>query len=50
MLNRTNDEEADTGILKLLEVLLSSERKAEEKKRILEEEFFIQTDTALEVR
>ena len=48
MLNRTNDEEADTGILKLLEVLLSSERKAEEKKRILEEEFFIQMDAALE--
>lgn len=44
----THDEEADTGILKLLEVLLSSERKAEEKKRILKEEFFIQMDAALE--
>lgn len=44
----THDEEADTGILKLLEVLLSSKRKAEEKKRILKEEFFIQMDSALE--
>lgn len=44
----THDEEADAGILKLLEVLLSSEREAEEKKRILEEEFLIEMNTALE--
>lgn len=44
----THDEEADTGVLKLLEVLLSSEREAEEKKRILEEEFLIEMNTALE--
>ena len=44
----THDDEADAGILKLLEVLLSSEREAEEKKRILEEEFLIEMNTALE--
>nr|WP_299320226.1 hypothetical protein [uncultured Blautia sp.] len=43
----TNDTNA-TGILKLLEVLLSSERKAEEKKRILQEDFVIKMTQELE--
>ena len=42
------ESEAETGILKLLEVLLSSEREAEEKKRILQEEFSIEMNTTLE--
>ena len=37
-----------TGILKLLEVLLSSERNAEEKKRILQEDFSIKMTQELE--
>ena len=37
-----------TGILKLLEVLLSTERKPEEKKRILQEDFDIEMTKALE--
>lgn len=37
-----------TGILKLLEVLLSSERNAEEKKRILQEAFSIKMTQELE--
>lgn len=40
--------EADSGILKLLEVLLSSEREADEKKKILQEEFFIEMDKTFE--
>lgn len=35
------ESEGEAGVLKLLEVLLSSERTAEEKKKILEEEFAI---------
>lgn len=46
-LGDTNDTNA-TGILKLLEVLLSSERKAEEKKRILQEDFSIKMTQELE--
>ena len=46
-LGDTNDTNA-TGILKLLEVLLSSERKAEEKKRILQEDFAIKMTQELE--
>ena len=42
------ESEAETGILKLLEVLLSSARGAEEKKRILQEEFSIEMNTTLE--
>lgn len=41
-------EEADSGVLKLLEVLLSSEREADEKKKILQEEFSIEMDRTLE--
>jgi hypothetical protein len=37
-----------SGILKLLEVLLSSERKADEKKRILQDEFSIKMTRELE--
>ena len=37
-----------SGILKLLEVLLSSERKAEEKKKILQEDFSIEMTKELE--
>ena len=44
----THDEEADAGILILLEVLLSPEREEEEKKRILDFEFLIEMNTALE--
>ena len=36
------------GILKLLEVLLSSSRKAEEKKKILQEDFHIEMTYSLE--
>ena len=46
-LGDANDTNA-TGILKLLEVLLSSERKAEEKKRILQEDFAIKMTQELE--
>lgn len=42
------NKEADSGILKLLEVLLSSEREADEKKKILREEFFIKMDRTFE--
>lgn len=42
------NKEADSGILKLLEVLLSSEREADEKKKILREEFFIEMDRTFE--
>ena len=42
------EEEAECGILKLLSVLLSSEFKAEEKKKVLEEEFHIQMSQAFE--
>lgn len=41
------DEEA-TGILRLLEVLLSSERSIEEKKKILQEDFDIKMTQELE--
>ena len=41
-------ENADSGILKLLEVLLSSEREADEKKKILQEEFSIEMDRTFE--
>lgn len=41
-------EEAETGILKLLEVLLSSNRTAEEKIQILQEEFQIEMTETLE--
>ncbi len=41
-------DEKYTGILKLLEVLLSSERPPEEKKRILQEDFQIKMTYALE--
>ena len=41
-------DEKYTGILKLLDVLLSSERKPEEKKKILQEDFSIQMSAALE--
>ncbi len=43
-----HEEEAEEGILKLLEVLLSSKRKTEEKKKILREEFSINMSTMLE--
>ena len=42
------NEEADDGILKLLEVLLSSEKEADEKKKILQEEFLIEMDRTFE--
>ena len=41
-------KETQTSILKLLEVLLSSDREADEKKRILQEEFAIRMTRALE--
>lgn len=41
-------EEDCQGLLKLLEVLLSSERELEEKKKILEEEFQIEVTKTLE--
>lgn len=41
-------EENCQGLLKLLEVLLSSERKPEEKKKILEQEFQIEVTQTLE--
>ena len=41
-------DEKYSGILKLLEVLLSSERTPEEKKRILQEDFQIKMTYALE--
>ena len=46
-LGDADDEEA-TGILKLLEVLLSTERRTEEKKKILQEEFDIKMTQELE--
>ena len=42
------EAEIGCGILKLLSVLLSSELKAEEKKKVLEEEFHIQMSQAFE--
>ena len=41
-------DEADTGILRLLEVLLSSERQAEEKKQILQRDYGIKMTESLE--
>ena len=46
-LGDADDEEA-TGILKLLEVLLSTERSTEEKKKILQEDFDIEMTQELE--
>ena len=46
-LGDSDDEEA-TGILKLLEVLLSTERSTEEKKKILQEDFGIKMTQELE--
>ena len=46
-LGDVDDEEA-TGILKLLEVLLSTERSTEEKKKILQEDFAIKMTPELE--
>ena len=46
-LGDVDDEEA-TGILKLLEVLLSTERSTEEKKKILQEDFDIEMTQELE--
>ena len=46
-LGDVDDEEA-TGILKLLEVLLSTERSTEEKKKILQEDFAIKMTQELE--
>ena len=43
-----NADDGANGILKLLEVLLSSERNAEEKKKILQEEFGIKMTQELE--
>ena len=43
-----SEKENCGGILKLLEVLLSGEKKAEEKKKILQEEFAIKMTKALE--
>lgn len=43
-----DSDETSNGILKLLEVLLSSERKAEEKKKILQEDFSIEMTKELE--
>lgn len=43
-----SEDEKYTGILKLLDVLLSSERRPQEKKKILEEDFSIKMTTALE--
>ena len=42
------DDEETTGILRLLEVLLSSERSTEEKKKILQEDFGIKMTQELE--
>lgn len=42
------DDTKTTGILRLLEVLLSAERKADEKKQILQEEFEIKMTHELE--
>ena len=42
------DAEEATGILKLLEVLLSTERSTEEKKKILQEDFNIKMTQELE--
>ena len=46
-LGDADDKEA-TGILKLLEVLLSTERSTEEKKKILQEDFDIKMPQELE--
>lgn len=43
-----DSEDNSSGILKLLEVLLSSERKADEKKKILKGEFSIEMTKDLE--
>ena len=42
------EKSADSGILRLLEVLLSSERAVEEKKQILENEYNIEMTTTIE--
>ena len=42
------EKSADSGILRLLEVLLSSERAVEEKKQILENEYHIDMSTTME--
>ncbi len=47
-LGDANDNDNTSGVLKLLEVLLSSERKAEEKKRILQNDFSIKMTRELE--
>ncbi len=46
-LGKTEDDKYN-GILKLLDVLLSSDKKAEEKKKILQEEFHIEMTKELE--
>lgn len=47
-LGDSDEENHSSGILKLLEVLLSSEREAADKKRILQEEFKIEMTKDLE--
>lgn len=47
-LRDSDEENHSSGILKLLEVLLSSEREAADKKRILQEEFKIEMTKDLE--
>ncbi len=42
------DDEKASGILRLLEVLLSSDRNAEEKKKILQEEYGIEMTKKLD--
>ena len=46
-LGDSNDENV-SGILKLLEVLLSPDREADEKKKILQNDFFIEMTKTLE--
>ena len=48
MLRMTQQEVADTGIVKFMDVLLSSSRAATEKKKILEEEFGVAMNKELE--
>ena len=48
MLRMTQQEVADTGIVKFMDVLLSSSRAATEKKKILEEEFGVAMNEELE--
>ena len=43
-----SEQEADSGVLKLLEVLLSPTREAAEKKQILQDDFHIKMTRKLE--